>query len=78
MVACRLNAARQSSVRQSRTPIMDMWKFYDITHRQHEICNPTSHEKLDLLVELLRLPKGAQVVDIGCGKAELLIRLAEE
>jgi SAM-dependent methyltransferase len=56
---------------------MDTWKFYDITHRQHEICNPTSHEKLERLVELLRLPGGARVVDIACGKAEFLIRLAE-
>jgi SAM-dependent methyltransferase len=56
---------------------MDIMKFYDITHREHVICNPTSEEKLTLLVELLRLPINAQVVDIACGKGELLIRLAE-
>src|SRR4030065_123592 len=56
---------------------MDMLKFYDITHRQHVICNPTSEEKLDRLVKLLRLPDGARVVDIACGKGEFLIRLAE-
>lgn len=56
---------------------MDTWKFYDITHREHVICNPTSEEKLARLVELLRLPAGAQVVDIACGKGEFLIRLAE-
>ena len=56
---------------------MDMWKFYDITHRNHVICNPTSGEKLDHLVELLRLPAGARVIDIACGKGEFLIRLAE-
>jgi SAM-dependent methyltransferase len=56
---------------------VDIWKFYDITHRQHEICNPTSDEKLQRLVELLRLPQGAPVVDIACGKAAFLIRLAE-
>lgn len=56
---------------------MDIWKFYDITHREHVICNPTSEEKLARLVELLRLPTGAQVVDIACGKGEFLIRLAE-
>jgi len=53
-----------------------MLKFYDITHREHVICNPTSEEKLAYLVELLRLPAGAQVVDIACGKGEFLIRLA--
>jgi len=56
---------------------MDMWKFYDITHREHVICNPTSGEKLGQLVELLRLPAGARVVDIACGKGEFLIRLDE-
>ena len=56
---------------------MDIWKFYDITHREHVICNPTSEEKLTRLVELLRLPTDAQVVDIACGKGEFLIRLAE-
>ena len=56
---------------------MDTWKFYDITHREHVVCNPTSEEKLAYLVELLRLPINAQVVDIACGKGEFLIRLAE-
>ena len=42
---------------------MDTWKFYDITHREHVVCNPTSEEKLTCLVELLRLPTDAQVVD---------------
>ena len=56
---------------------MDTWKFYDITHREHVVCNPTSEEALARLVELLRLPPDARVVDIACGKGEFLIRLAE-
>jgi len=56
---------------------MDTWKFYDITHREHVVCNPTNEEKLTRLVDLLRLPTNAQVVDIACGKGEFLIRLAE-
>jgi len=56
---------------------MDTWKFYDITHREHVVCNPTSLDKLARLVGLLRLPEGARVVDIACGKGEFLIRLAE-
>jgi SAM-dependent methyltransferase len=56
---------------------MDLRKFYDITHREHVVCNPTSEEKLARLVELLRLPPHAQVVDLACGKGEFLIRLAE-
>jgi len=56
---------------------MDTWKFYDITHRERVVCNPTSERKLERLVELLRLPADAQVVDIASGKGEFLIRLAE-
>jgi len=56
---------------------MDTWKFYDITHREHRVCNPTSDDKLARLVGLLQLPMEARVVDIACGKGEFLIRLAE-
>ncbi len=56
---------------------MDMLKFYDITHREHLLCNPMSEEKLAHLVKLVRLPTHGQVVDIACGKGEFLIRLAE-
>jgi len=55
---------------------MDIWKFFDITHRRHVVCNPTSEEKLAQLVELLRLAPGARVVDIACGMGEFLIRMA--
>jgi SAM-dependent methyltransferase len=56
---------------------MDMWKFYDITHGRHVVCNPISDEKVGLLVGLLQLPADARVVDIACGKGEFLLRLAE-
>lgn len=55
---------------------MDIWKYYGITHRDHLICNPTSEAKLDELVGLLRLPDDARVLDVACGKAELLCRIA--
>lgn len=56
---------------------MDTWKFFDITHREHLVCNPTSEGKLAQLVSLLRLQTNARVVDIACGKGEFLTRLAE-
>lgn len=56
---------------------MDIWKFYDITHRFHVLCNPMSCEKLDGLVRLLHLPADARVVEIATGKGEFIIRLAE-
>ena len=56
---------------------MDPWKFYAITHRDHVLCNPLSEPKLDEMIRLLDLPRGARVLDIACGKGELLVRLAE-
>ncbi len=56
---------------------MDTGKFYDITHREHVVCNPTGEAKLAQLVGLLRLRAKARVIDIACGKGEFLIRLAE-
>jgi SAM-dependent methyltransferase len=56
---------------------MDQWKYFDITHREHIICNPMSVEKLEELIDLLRLEPGAQVLEIATGKGEFIIRLAE-
>jgi SAM-dependent methyltransferase len=56
---------------------MDRWKFFDVCHRDHAVCNPLSLAKLDELVTLVDLTPGARVLDIACGKAELLLRLAE-
>lgn len=56
---------------------MDIWKYFDITHRENNICNPMSEDKLNGLVILLKLNKNSNVLEIACGKAEFLIRLAE-
>jgi SAM-dependent methyltransferase len=55
---------------------VNTWKFFDITHRDHVICNPTSEAKLDEIVRLIELPERPSVMDIACGKGEMLIRLA--
>ena len=56
---------------------MDLWKYFDVTHRHHVVCNPMSLAKLDELLALCALADGARVVDIACGKGEVLVRLAE-
>ena len=56
---------------------MDRWKYFDITHREHLLCNPMSMEKFELLVALVRLRPGARVLEIATGKGEFLIQLAE-
>jgi SAM-dependent methyltransferase len=56
---------------------MDTWKFYDITHRDHVVCNPTSIQKLDELIGLLDLGPEPRVLDIASGKGEFIVRVAE-
>jgi len=55
---------------------LDTWKFFDITHTAHVICNPLSLAKMKEMLERLDLPTGARALDIACGKAEWLLRLA--
>jgi SAM-dependent methyltransferase len=57
--------------------MMDQWKYFDITHREHIFCNPMSVEKFEELIALLRLEPGAHVLDIAMGKGEFIIRMAE-
>jgi len=56
---------------------MDTWKYFDITHRKHLICNPMSKEKFHRLCDVLPLKEKDRVLDIACGKGEFLVRLAE-
>ncbi len=56
---------------------MDKWKYYNITHKLHVLCNPLSEAKFEKFCQLLRLKPRGQVLDIACGKGELLVRLAE-
>ena len=56
---------------------MDRWKYFDIAHRFHVASNPTSVAKPEELIGLIRLEPGSPFLDIACGKAEMLVRLAE-
>lgn len=55
---------------------MDLMKFFAVGHANHVLCNPTSEAKLDELIGLLDLPAEARLLDIACGKAELMVRTA--
>jgi len=57
---------------------MDRWKYYDIIHQRHSVMNPVNETKLGRLYDLLELKPNARVIDIGCGKGEMPIRLAEK
>jgi len=57
---------------------MDRWKYYDIIHQRHNLMNPVDETKLERLYDLPELKPNARVIDVGCGKGEMLIRLAEK
>jgi SAM-dependent methyltransferase len=57
---------------------MDPWKFYDIVHQRLSVMNPVDETKLERMYDLLELKPNDSVIDIGCGKGEMLIRLAEK
>ncbi|HYF64786.1 MAG TPA: class I SAM-dependent methyltransferase [Herpetosiphonaceae bacterium] len=54
---------------------MDRVKFSTIAHQDHRFANPLGEAKVDHMLSLLDLEAGAPVLDVGCGNAELLIRL---
>lgn len=56
---------------------MERDRFTTIAHRDHVYCNPIDPAKLDAMLLALELPRGARVLDAGCGKGEALIRLIE-
>lgn len=55
----------------------DMVRFSTIAHRDLAICNPITSQKLDGVLAVMDLPPRARVLDVGCGKAEMLMRLIE-
>lgn len=52
-------------------------RFHEIAEGHHRILNPTTHEKLMLVGELCHLDKGTHVLDLACGKAEMLCQWAK-
>jgi trans-aconitate methyltransferase len=47
-----------------------------LAHAGMDVMNPLPAAKLDELLDLLDLAAGARVVDLGCGKGDLLRRIA--
>ncbi len=54
---------------------MSLW-LHEISEADHRILNPLSDEKLMLLGELSRVGPGDRILDLACGKGELLCRWA--
>lgn len=56
---------------------MDDAQVSELAHTDLRILNPISSRVLDETIGTLDLMAGAAALDIGCGKGELLLRLAE-
>ena len=55
---------------------MERADYTRIAHTGMAIMNPIPAAKLDEVIELLELPPRGRVVDLGCGKGDLLRRIA--
>jgi cyclopropane fatty-acyl-phospholipid synthase-like methyltransferase len=51
--------------------------FSALAHEGLAFMNPLAEEDVDEMIEALELEPGAHVLDLGCGKAEVLLRIVE-
>src|SRR4029079_15707774 len=56
---------------------MDPHKFSAIAHRDHDYCNPIEAAKIERVLDLLPLDESSRVLDLGCGRGELSLRIIE-
>jgi len=56
---------------------MNLQKFSAIAHRDHDYCNPISATRIERMLDLLPLDESSRVLDLGCGRAELSLRIIE-
>jgi ubiquinone/menaquinone biosynthesis C-methylase UbiE len=57
---------------------MNRERFSFLAHRYSPNCNPISEAKLRQAIQAMRLETNDHVLDIGCGRGEFLIQLAEQ
>jgi len=56
---------------------MDRTRYSTIAHRDHRFCSPFSRERIDAWIEALAAPPDPRVIDVGCGKGQMLISVLE-
>ena len=52
-------------------------QFSAIAHRDHDYCNPIAAAKIERVLDLMELDASSLVLDLGCGRAELALRIIE-
>lgn len=56
---------------------MNKHKFNSIAHGHLAYCSPINDEMIDEVSYLMQLEPGMSIADIGCAKAEILMRMAD-
>ena len=59
------------------SPPLNPHKYVAIAHRDHDYCNPVSATKFERILDLMPLDACSRVLDLGCGRAELSLRIIE-
>ena len=57
---------------------LDRNKYSAIAHRHHTFYNPMNPDKINTVIDLLSLTSEGNVLDIGSGKGEILLRIIEK
>ncbi|WP_163509225.1 SAM-dependent methyltransferase [Fodinicola acaciae] len=57
---------------------MDLHRSFTIREHSHRVLNPVTEEKLATLGRALALPPGTRLLDLACGKGELLSTWARD
>jgi ubiquinone/menaquinone biosynthesis C-methylase UbiE len=56
--------------------MIDVHQYHRISESTHRIMNPLTPERLMLVGEICRLGSGSRILDLACGKGEMLCLFA--
>lgn len=55
---------------------MDIHRYHEISESTHRIMNPLAFDRMMLLGEICKLHPGVRVLDLACGKGEMICQFA--